>query len=206
MPGEPAGGRRRQGRVEAAGGQTDDHAEDDLELHERRSPARRHQAEPEQRAAGEHDGPGAEPVRERAPDEGPDAHAQPVDERGRRDARARPAHCLGHGLQEHGERGHRAESHARHHDPHPDDDPAVEELHRRSSSPDSRTARLRIDIPRRRHAVAIRSQPGGARPRCRASRWIREGARAASGRRRRMLRGRRPPAGSRPSRHHRRPG
>src|SRR5207245_5888129 len=78
MPGEPARGRRGQGCVEAAGGEADDHTEDELELDEAGRLARRHQPETEQDTAGQHDGTRAEPAGQRAPDEAAEADAEPV--------------------------------------------------------------------------------------------------------------------------------
>src|SRR6059036_4010482 len=89
--------------------------------------------------AEKHDGARAEPVGERAPEERADAHTEPVEERGRRDPRARPAHRLRHGLEEDGERKHRADPDAGHDDPRTDDDPAIEELH--ESVPSARPSR-----------------------------------------------------------------
>ena len=129
MPREPARRRRGHRCVEAARRQPDQHAEQELELAEGGRPARRHQAETEQRAARQHDRARAEPVGECAPEERARPHAEPVDQRRRRDARAGPAHRLGHRRQEYGERQHRAHADARDDDPHRDDDPAVEELH-----------------------------------------------------------------------------
>src|SRR5437870_5497827 len=75
----------------------------------------------------------ADPVGERAPEERSDAHAVEVEERGRGDARARPAHRLRHGLEEDPEREHRPEPDAGHDHGGAHDDPAVEELHRLGS-------------------------------------------------------------------------
>jgi hypothetical protein len=129
MPREPAGGRRRHRRVQTARREADDHAEGDLELRKGGRLARHYRAEAEQDAAQEHDGARAEPVGERAPEERTDAHAEEVEEGGRRDVRARPACRRGQGLEEDPEREHRPEPDTGDDDPRADDDPAVEDLH-----------------------------------------------------------------------------
>src|SRR6185503_9072188 len=104
--------------------------EEQLELSDGRRLARRHGAESEERPAEQDDGARPESIRERAPDEGPDTHAEKVEERGRRDRRAGPAHGLGDWREEDTERQHPPESHTGDQDANRDDDPTVEEGHR----------------------------------------------------------------------------
>src|SRR6266851_2950235 len=126
---EPAGGGGGQGSVEAARRETHQHPEQELELAERRGLARGDEPEPEQTAADEQDGAGAEPIGERAPEESAHAHPEPVDQRGGRDSGPGPPHRLGHGLEEDAERQHRPHADTGDDDPDADDNPAVEDLH-----------------------------------------------------------------------------
>ena len=129
MPGEPPCRRRRQRRIKAAGRNADDHAEQDLELSDGGGLARRDEAEAQERTAREHDRSRSEPVGERSPQERRRAHAQEVEQCGRRDARARPARRRRHRLQEDAERHHRAHAEAGYDDAGADNDPTVKDLH-----------------------------------------------------------------------------
>src|SRR5437899_6144571 len=159
---EPAGGRRRQRRVEAARREADDDTEEDLELAEGRRLARRHQTEAEQDASAEHDRARAEPIGQRAPGERSDPHAEEIEERGHRDARAGPAHRCRHGRQEHAEREHRPEPDTGRHDPDADDDPAVEEPHIPPVPPSAASISRSNGVCPGRHLPEIVSRPRDA--------------------------------------------
>ena len=122
---DPGARHRHHRRIEAAGGDPDQHAEQQLELPQAGGLARRDQAGAEQHAARQHDDAGAEPVGQRAPEERGEPHAEEIDRRRRRDAAARPAHRFRNRLQEHRQRQHRAEADAGHQRARADDDPAV---------------------------------------------------------------------------------
>lgn len=122
---DPGARKRHHRRIEAAGGDPDQHAEAELELPQALRLACGHQAKPEQQAAGQHHDAGAEAIRQRAPGERRKAHAEEIQRRRGRHPGARPAHRIGDRLQEHGERQHGAEADAGHQRARADDDPAI---------------------------------------------------------------------------------
>src|SRR5581483_7457695 len=118
---------RHHRRVEAAGGNPDQAAEQELELPEALRLACGDQAKPEQQAAAEHHDAGAEAVGQRAPEECGNSHEQEIKCRRRGDAGARPAHRFRDRREEDRERQHGAEADAGHQRAGADDDPAVVE-------------------------------------------------------------------------------
>ena len=126
---EPLGCGRHHRRIEAAGGHTDNHAEQQLELEERRRAARADEAKAEERASKQHDEARAEAVGHHAPQEGGGTHAQEIEGGGRRYAAARPAGVRCDRLKENRKRHHRADADAGHQHARADDDPSVRQPH-----------------------------------------------------------------------------
>ena len=125
---DPGARHRDHRRIETAGSNPDQHAEEKLELPEAGGLARADQADAEQHRAGQNHDAGAEPVGQCAPEERRESHGEEIDRRRRRDAADRPARIRRNRLQEHGQRQHRAEADTGHQRAGADDDPAIGEI------------------------------------------------------------------------------
>jgi len=76
---DPGARHRDHRRIEAAGRDPDQHAEEELELPQARGLARADQSNTEQHATGQHHDAGAETVGQRTPEEGGKSHGEEVD-------------------------------------------------------------------------------------------------------------------------------
>ncbi len=124
---DPRTRERDHWRIEAAGGNPDQHAEDKLKLPQGLRLARRDQADAEQHAAGQHHDARAEAVGQRAPGKGGKSHEEEIQRRRGRDAGTRPSHRFRNRRKEDSERQHGAEANAGHQRTGCDDDPAIVE-------------------------------------------------------------------------------
>src|SRR2546426_536913 len=125
--GEPLRRRRGERRQERARGESHGDTERHVELPERGRLARQDQARAQEHAAGDRDTTAAEPVRERAPEEGAEPHRDPVRQRDQRDGAPAPAHRVLERLQEDAEREERPLPDRDDRGGRREDDPAVEE-------------------------------------------------------------------------------
>jgi hypothetical protein len=120
---EPGRDRRNHRREEAARRDADEEPIGELELEQARGAACQGEPQSQQYCAGQDDDARAEAVAERPPPEARNPHGEEIERHRARYAGARPARILGHRLQEHRKRKHRADRDAghegaqRHHDP-----------------------------------------------------------------------------------------
>src|SRR2546428_52033 len=125
--GEPLRRRRGERRQERARGESHGDTERHVELPERGRLARQDQARAQEHAAGDRDTTAAEPVRERAPEEGAEPHRDPVRQRDQRDGAPAPAHRVLERLHADAEREQRPLPDRDDRGGRREDDPAVEE-------------------------------------------------------------------------------
>jgi hypothetical protein len=167
---KPAGRRGHHRRIEAARGDADQPAEQQLKLQQGVGTAGRDQAKAEKRAAQQHDDARSVTVRQHTPDEGSRTHEQKVERRGRRNARAGPARLGRQRLQKDAERKHRSHADAGHQHTRTDNDPPVSLPHASFG-----------DTPTR--SIVIAQHPLGAAMQDRSVPWMGDrtrGAKAAS--------------------------
>ena len=131
---EPARDGRHHRRKDGTGGDTDQHAVDQLEFEQAGGAARECQAKAQQDRARQHDEARPEAVGERAPAKAAHAHGEEYERHRHRYAGARPAGRFRHGLQEDGQRECRAHRDAAHQGACADNHPTVLVFHVRSPS------------------------------------------------------------------------
>ena len=126
---EPAGDGRHQRCENGAAAHPDQNTIEQLKLLDRGRSACQHQAEAQDRTAGQQHDARTEPVHHHAPAETGDAHRDEVECHRQRNRGARPAGRSRHRLQEHRQRKDRADRDAAHEPASGNDDPAIVRIH-----------------------------------------------------------------------------